>query len=111
MLRAGFVWIPLNARAAPPELIHVINLTECEIVLYDAEFESAVEGLKASCAGVRSFLCIKDPSDSFGTQLSPYHGHLYPELTERSEEHTSELQSLMRISSAVFCLNKQTTLF
>src|SRR3546814_7836571 len=30
------------------------------------------------------------------------HGH-------RSEEHTSELQSLMRISYAVFCLNKKTT--
>src|SRR3546814_2218820 len=27
----------------------------------------------------------------------------------RSEEHTSELQSLMRISYAVFCLTKQTT--
>src|SRR3546814_6978808 len=27
----------------------------------------------------------------------------------RSEEHTSELQSLMRISSAVFCLNKKHT--
>src|SRR3546814_6742346 len=27
----------------------------------------------------------------------------------RSEEHTSELQSLMRISYAVFCLNKNTT--
>src|SRR3546814_6661259 len=26
---------------------------------------------------------------------------------ERSEEHTSELQSLMRISYAVFCLKKQ----
>src|SRR3546814_5686561 len=26
----------------------------------------------------------------------------------RSEEHTTELQSLMRISSAVFCLKKQT---
>src|SRR3546814_2263947 len=26
----------------------------------------------------------------------------------RSEEHTSELQSLMRISYAVFCLNKNT---
>src|SRR3546814_10157950 len=26
----------------------------------------------------------------------------------RSEEHTSELQSLMRISYAVFCLQKQT---
>src|SRR3546814_3514616 len=28
---------------------------------------------------------------------------------ERSEEHTSELQSLMRISYAVFCLKKPTT--
>src|SRR3546814_1752590 len=27
--------------------------------------------------------------------------------TKRSEEHTSELQSLMRTSYAVFCLNKQ----
>src|SRR3546814_7120815 len=27
----------------------------------------------------------------------------------RSEEHTSELQTLMRISYAVFCLNKQNT--
>src|SRR3546814_13760503 len=27
--------------------------------------------------------------------------------THRSEEHTSELQSLMRISYAVFCLNKK----
>src|SRR3546814_7798736 len=27
---------------------------------------------------------------------------------ERSEEHTSELQSLMRISYAVFCLKKKT---
>src|SRR3546814_8078897 len=28
-------------------------------------------------------------------------------LPERSEEHTSELQSLMRISYAVFCLKKK----
>src|SRR3546814_2055012 len=30
------------------------------------------------------------------------------ERPRRSEEHTSELQSLMRISYAVFCLKKQT---
>src|SRR3546814_1596117 len=29
----------------------------------------------------------------------------------RSEEHTSELQSLMRISYAVFCLKKKTKLY
>src|SRR3546814_4251747 len=30
---------------------------------------------------------------------------------ERSEEHTSELQSLMRISYAVFCLKKKNTYY
>src|SRR3546814_3961253 len=30
------------------------------------------------------------------------------EESDRSEEHTSELQSLMRISYAVFCLKKKT---
>src|SRR3546814_6199466 len=33
--------------------------------------------------------------------------HLAPGDAERSEEHTSELQSLMRISYAVFCLKKK----
>src|SRR3546814_1994249 len=33
--------------------------------------------------------------------------HIEREYGERSEEHTSELQSLLRISYAVFCLNKK----
>src|SRR3546814_2135905 len=33
--------------------------------------------------------------------------HQWAEGEVRSEEHTSELQSLMRISYAVFCLNKK----
>src|SRR3546814_4217258 len=38
------------------------------------------------------------------------HGDHQPEGVElRSEEHTSELQSLMRISYAVFCLKKKIT--
>src|SRR3546814_3684148 len=35
----------------------------------------------------------------------PYAAHI---AEARSEEHTSELQSLMRISYAVFCLKKTT---
>src|SRR3546814_1939384 len=34
-----------------------------------------------------------------------------PRVRARSEEHTSELQSLMRISYAVFCLKKKKTKF
>src|SRR3546814_8836267 len=37
---------------------------------------------------------------------TPKHGS-WLNVAERSEEHTSELQSLMRISYAVFCLNKK----
>src|SRR3546814_8950568 len=38
------------------------------------------------------------------------HGHqLLLTFGVRSEEHTSQLQSLMRISYAVFCLKKKTT--
>src|SRR3546814_6080678 len=36
-------------------------------------------------------------------------GGLYVGARGRSEEHTSELQSLMRISYAVFCLKKKNT--
>src|SRR3546814_6102417 len=38
----------------------------------------------------------------------PKRGFTAPGQKLRSEEHTSELQSLMRISYAVFCLNKKT---
>src|SRR3546814_10509365 len=41
----------------------------------------------------RNVCCHRDPSLS---------------RNDRSEEHTSELQSLMRISYAVFCLKKKT---
>src|SRR3546814_4401863 len=41
----------------------------------------------------------QDPSGD-GDAFAPY-------SPERSEEHTSELQSLMRISYAVFCLKKK----
>src|SRR3546814_9016525 len=35
-------------------------------------------------------------------------GVIFRKRNDRSEEHTSELQSLMRISYAVFCLKKKT---
>src|SRR3546814_6957687 len=47
-------------------------------------------------------------------QLQPPAYHLrclWRPMAFRSEEHTSELQSLMRISYAVFCLKKKTTTY
>src|SRR3546814_1291910 len=50
------------------------------------------------------FLC---GSALMGDIAAPIHQQPLPQ--SRSEEHTSELQSLMRTSYAVFCLKKKTT--
>src|SRR3546814_3169170 len=59
-------------------------------------------GFGAGCALVES-LRLLDRSWLIGHE----HHHGFAEC--RSEEHTSELQSLMRISYAVFCLKKKKT--
>src|SRR3546814_5314868 len=43
-------------------------------------------------------------------RASPRSAHYGSQRSHRSEEHTSELQSLMRISYAVFCLKKTNRL-
>src|SRR3546814_10896303 len=54
--------------------------------------------------------CVPEAGDWYGrlmyVQGHPMYAH---HLAHRSEEHTSELQSLMRISYAVFCLKKKNT--
>src|SRR3546814_10432994 len=71
---------------------------------------SCVDTLPPSLAELSSFSGYMDddtcstPAQAISTQ--------YFVTNQRSEEHTSELQSLMRISYAVFCLkkkNKNTT--
>src|SRR3546814_6021416 len=42
--------------------------------------------------------------------VGSHHDHIHAGQLRRSEEHTSELQSLMRISYAVFCLKKKNQL-
>src|SRR3546814_6640577 len=55
---------------------------------------------------------VKVPMDEAKPRQTPSEDgnlclHIW-KTTGRSEEHTSELQSLMRISYAVFCLKKKT---
>src|SRR3546814_7010041 len=54
-------------------------------------------------AALAAVLLTLENKNFFNTQGQ---GFLLIALASRSEEHTSELQSLMRISYAVFCLKK-----
>src|SRR3546814_10788184 len=52
----------------------------------------------------------REAGDAEATHIVHEHAQFVGQRhVERSEEHTSELQSLMRISYAVFCLKKKTT--
>src|SRR3546814_6487756 len=83
----------------------------------DADLTTALDTLEDAIRKIdRETRCrFKDTFDRVNSGVQQIYprlfggGHAYLELTgeDRSEEHTSELQSLMRISYAVFCLKKK----
>src|SRR3546814_2243678 len=75
---------------------------------YTTLFRSLYEG---SLDYERDYLARYDAA-STGTLIVAFDGERIvgaSSASSRSEEHTSELQSLMRISYAVFCLKKKKT--
>src|SRR3546814_4102371 len=71
---------------------------------YTTLFRSARELVRSA----DTLTAALDPvRDALADGFAPEARALRP-FKERSEEHTSELQSLMRISYAVFCLKKKT---
>src|SRR3546814_3348469 len=61
------------------------------------------------CLGERGSGCGRNPPLAVGNRPSGGGETGRYRCGHRSEEHTSELQSLMRISYAVFCLKKKKT--
>src|SRR3546814_4534441 len=61
----------------------------------------ALATLHGACTAIAEVALARARSDA--DVAMPGYTHM-----QRSEEHTSELQSLMRISYAVFCLKKKT---
>src|SRR3546814_2531334 len=79
-----------------------VSAAEIALGLADESREAA--GLSDVRVGLAVGPVVEREGDAFGTTVN-----LAARATAiRSEEHTSELQSLMRISYAVFCLKKKT---
>src|SRR3546814_3823239 len=83
------------------------TLTDNSLILSD-EFQSAVADWNIDFADYDE---DAQPRELFAVQskATARHKSVIIKIAKRSEEHTSELQSLMRISYAVFCLKKKKT--
>src|SRR3546814_4113591 len=90
--------------------VRVAPLSELEIILRAAPFGKHFRRFRPHEGVGRAFQ--RDRRRHRRLARSPHGldtGHALSERLVRSEEHTSELQSLMRLSYAVFCLKKKTT--
>src|SRR3546814_6096181 len=96
-------WVTFHGFAinVAPDLSHFGGIVPCGLPDY-AVTSLAALGRQASLAEVDE--CLRARLPAFLDRLA--HG-ASSKMPGRSEEHTSELQSLMRISYAVFCLKKK----
>src|SRR3546814_8382621 len=78
------------------------------LALHDAVAEFHVEALAMEKGARQSHAVIDDQQIALQREGRRRREHHHP-VGGRSEEHTSELQSLMRISYAIFCLKKKNT--
>src|SRR3546814_7993106 len=96
------------------------NNPQAALAMVQKELEAAkASGTKPNETSIRSALQAAydakqlAPSAEYGAMLGQYYpgpeswNSAISVVRQRSEEHTSELKSLMRISYAVFCLKKK----
>src|SRR3546814_7552734 len=106
----------------------VTGVQTCALPIYGVEGPDQLAGARVPGAHVarraldRHFLHPRSGDDQIlvdggraahaqrrGAQAVHHLGRLHVDDSRRSEEHTSELQSLMRTSYAAFCLKKKNT--
>src|SRR3546814_6324658 len=112
--QSGGVTAVINASASAviqTARAHKVKVLAARNGILGALNEDLIDTSKEPIAAIRAL--AHTPGGAFGScrfklkSLDADRAH-YQRLIERSEEHTSELQSLMRISYAVFCLKKNT---
>src|SRR3546814_7541601 len=111
--RLGATFRLKRGNGAPPIPRHSPEIVECCVI--------AISDIAALCRfrrrtghqGATQQVDKRPVAIQQGQQLRHQRRHIWKpahplaEQARRSEEHTSELQSLMRISYAVFCLKKK----
>src|SRR3546814_1851416 len=87
------------------EIVAINDLLDPDYLAYMLKYDSVHGNFKGEIAVEGGALLVNGKKIRLTQERDPAN------LKWRSEEHTSELQSLMRISYAVFCLKKKLNTF
>src|SRR3546814_2415807 len=104
--KAGAAWGFIDRNQTGMEIMFVHAPNDHRLLVQQLGIAISAEESK------RFFLCLRDGGTVVDCQSPFFDQPLFRRgkrtgASMRSEEHTSELQSLMRISYAVFCLKKK----
>lgn len=58
MMRAGAIWVPVNAKNGVEENAYILDNTDVEILFYHSSFEPVLDRIKASCPKISRFICL-----------------------------------------------------
>ena len=61
ILRAGAVWVPINARNVVSENAYILDYCDVETLFYYSGFEGNVDEIRTQCPKLRNFVCIDKP--------------------------------------------------
>src|SRR3546814_5924039 len=93
-------------RSPRVKIFDILDIDEFDAVLSNAKIMVGNDSGPKHLAATRGVPTVSVHIDRLNWNEWGQHG-TGTILSKRSEEHTSELQSLMRISYAVFCLKKK----
>src|SRR3546814_4105346 len=100
-MRSSSSWASRSSGVCSLPRLALIATSHSEISLTNRSFSGSASMSRVSCASSSAIAQISTLVSSSSLTLC------HPGTVDRSEEHTSELQSLMRTSYAVFCLKKK----
>lgn len=60
VLRAGGTWVPVNARNATAETVHILNHTDAQVLFYSGRFSDTVAAALGACPAIERAICIDE---------------------------------------------------
>jgi acyl-CoA synthetase (AMP-forming)/AMP-acid ligase II len=57
--RAGFAWVPVNARNGVAANVDTLDNFDCEVLFFQAAFEPVIEQLKAALPKIKHWICVE----------------------------------------------------